>query len=237
MYERVALIIPAKGDSERLPGKNKLKINGKPLWEIALEKAYKLREQLLNAQSCKTVAVYVSTECKRIMSDTHSRWPDVGVLHRPRNLSDDFYDVMNWELRDHKLDSFHDLVFHIHCTAPLLSVDSMRKTVCCLLTGIFDSCFTATREVLYTWSSTGGAWFANYPVYGKLPKSQDMRPFAVETHGMYGVRIEKFLAAGNRYCGNVTPVFIPKIEGFDVDDAEDFRIVRKLAGDLSGGSS
>ena len=74
----IIAVIPAKGDSKRLPSKNLLRINGKSLIEYAVKYAEK---------SSKVDSIFVSTDSKEISA--HARQLGVGVIMRGKELGDE----------------------------------------------------------------------------------------------------------------------------------------------------
>ena len=71
----IIAVIPAKGESTRLPGKNLLKINGKSLVEHAVQYA---------KRSKKISSIYVSTDSEAIAE--HAKQLGVGVIMRGSEL-------------------------------------------------------------------------------------------------------------------------------------------------------
>ncbi|MDC0074727.1 2-C-methyl-D-erythritol 4-phosphate cytidylyltransferase [Alphaproteobacteria bacterium] len=71
-------IIPAKESSTRLPGKNMIKLNGKPLIDYSIEAA-------LNSKHINKI--YISTDSDKI--DNHSKQMGLEVIRRPVSLGGD----------------------------------------------------------------------------------------------------------------------------------------------------
>ena len=69
------VVIPAKGNSNRLPNKNMLLINGRPMIDYSIADA---------KASQHVSAVYVSTDSNEI--ESHAYTMGVNVIRRPRNL-------------------------------------------------------------------------------------------------------------------------------------------------------
>lgn len=74
------IVIPARGGSKGIPGKNIFPVNGKPLIEYTLEVA-------LGANLDKT-DIAVSTNSKAIM-DVAEKYKGVHLIQRPDNISGD----------------------------------------------------------------------------------------------------------------------------------------------------
>lgn len=109
---RSIAIIPARGGSKRLPRKNILKLNNKPLIAWSIESA-------LTSQIFSTVAV--STEDLEISSIARSY--GTVVLERPNSLGTDeatCAEVCRWHLKALQEEGhFYDRLYCLYATAPL----------------------------------------------------------------------------------------------------------------------
>lgn len=109
---RVA-IIPARGGSKGVPGKNLLRIAGRPLLGHAIECAYKA--------GCDRVIV--STDCQKIRREAE-RW-GAEVVTRPEELAGDessSQDALRHALRGTDAEA----VAFIQCTTPMLAAADIR---------------------------------------------------------------------------------------------------------------
>jgi CMP-N-acetylneuraminic acid synthetase len=206
----VAIVVPAKGKSERVHRKNMRVLNGKTLLEIALEKALAVAPD----------DVYVSSEAGYVLELGERR--GATSIHRPDGLSDHWYDVMEFELVDQGLADY-EYVFHLHCTAPLLSLRSVRAMVVNTTRGGYSSSFTAIDIAPFCWVDN----IPSYDTY-RLPRSQDMKTISLETHGMYGIRPDAFLNAGHRYPKPFYKHVVNQLEGYDIDSEDDYTALRDL---------
>jgi CMP-N-acetylneuraminic acid synthetase len=71
----IVIVIPAKGASNRLPNKNMLPINGRPMIDYAIDDAL---------ASKRASAIYVSTDSDTIAAHAAAR--NIAVLRRPETL-------------------------------------------------------------------------------------------------------------------------------------------------------
>ena len=231
MCGRLALVIPVKTVSERLPGKNFREIRGKQLWEIAVAKAVRVANHYDNL-NCQ---VFISTDDhKKLAAEgSYTNWPTVCVLQRPIGLSDDWYDLMNWELDELGGQDF-DTVAHIHCTAPFLHRETMQQVIEAITDG-YDSAFTATEETLWPWMCEHGTYEPRYRTWPRLATSQEVGKTVLETHGMYAVRIKRYFEEGQRYPQPCCPVLVQnKAEAIDIDDESDLQLARAVAEGAGG---
>jgi len=112
-------IVPMKGNSERVPGKNLRPIAGRPLFEWVLE-------ALIDAR--RVDHVFVDTDSEKIADEVTARFPDVGIHIRPVELHGDLVPM-------------HDIVAHLasvlpgdaflqtHATNPLLTSATIEKAI------------------------------------------------------------------------------------------------------------
>lgn len=110
-------IIPARGNSKRLPGKNLLNFRGKPLVQIAAEKAV--------SAGCFD-KVIVTSEANEILEIARGI-PGVIASIRPGKLSEDDVradDVIRWELSKNS-ENFDTVVCCLLPTTPLLSPETL----------------------------------------------------------------------------------------------------------------
>jgi len=78
---RVKVLVPMKGHSERVPHKNLRMFNGKPLFSYVIENC-------LNASSVENV--YVNTDSDKIAQAVNEIFPSVHIIHRPETICGDF---------------------------------------------------------------------------------------------------------------------------------------------------
>ena len=221
MHHKVAIIIPAKGGSVRIPNKNIQKLaDGSTLLQLAINKA----------KSISKADVFVSTDSAIIVDQAIDS--QVSILARPLELSDDFYELMRWEFTHLLINERYDYVFHLHCTAPFLKLSTVRGVIDHLLTWDRDSIFTAYPDKLFLWSNVDSPLYDTY----KLPKSQEIPYSFVESHGMYGIKPKVFMSScGHRYPRTIIYP-ISQLEAFDINEKTDLEDARRITGVTSWNS-
>jgi CMP-N-acetylneuraminic acid synthetase len=129
---RVLGIIPARGGSKGVPGKNILKFDGKPLIAYAIEtgkKSGKLSELVVNTEDEVISRVSEEYECR--------------VLKRPKKFASDTSNVIDTVLDTlQKLEaekSFFDAVLLLQPTAPLRTSEDIDKAIEMLESGNTDA--------------------------------------------------------------------------------------------------
>lgn len=121
--KRILAIIPARGGSKRLPGKNIKPLAGKPLIQWSIEAAN---------SSLYLDKVMVSTDCADIANIAKNCSADVPYV-RSAELSDDTatsLDVMLDVLRYYEKEQHHyDLVLLLQPTSPLRTTEDINKAI------------------------------------------------------------------------------------------------------------
>lgn len=218
----ISVVIPAKGESERLENKNLLKIRGKSIVRIACEKCLK----------CKNVDnVYLDTESEDIIRECSDLFKEgLKLIKRPKQLATNF--VGGNELIIYEIHSIEycDLLLHHYCTAPFISADSIDRAIEEFYEKgeKYDSFFTVERLYEYLWDENHNP--INFsPII--LPNSQNLAPLFRETHGLYGIRTNALFKCKTRLGVKPMPIEIPRLEGFDINDGTDLKIVQGLSND------
>ena len=219
----ISLVIPAKGTSERLPGKNLAKINGKSLVRRACERG--LAAKMVDR-------VYLDTEAEANMRECEDLMPEmVRLLRRPRELATNEAtgnDLMMWEL---SVIEPCDVLCQTFATSPMLRPDTIDECLLALDEGWCDSVLTVLKVQEYFW----GRGKYGEPICGfnqrTLPNSVDMEPYYMETHGFYGILTTALRSRATR-TGDCPLLFpVSKREALDINDAEDLWIAERLLDD------
>ena len=210
-------VIPARGGSKGLPGKNIRKFNGKPLVAHMIEAA----------RSASLVdRVFVSTDSEEI-ADIARRY-GAEVIMRPEDISGDT--ASSEEALLHSLKFFDtssgqlpDILIMLQCTAPFTSSEDIDGTIQTLLQNEADSALAAVPFYHFLWrEDSGKASGINHDGKKRL-RRQDMAPQYLEAGSVYAMRVQAFLAEKTRFCG-VTSIYATQEHHrcMEIDDAADF---------------
>ncbi len=195
-------LIPARGGSKGVPGKNRKMINGKPLIVWTIERAL---------QSNKLDKVLVSTDSEEIAHIAEEAGAE--VLMRPAELATDTastQDVMVHALQHHPA----DILVLLQPTSP------------CRSDGLIDSCIEEFQENDYDSLATG--FMCDYKEYGKntLPRQQ-IEGFFYDDGNVYVIRAENILK-GDRYGTKIGRKLISRYENAEIDDEYDFWLLEQI---------
>lgn len=210
------IIIPARGGSKRIPKKNLLDLNGKSLLYYSIKTSLNITDD-----------VYVSTEDKEIKKFSESM--NVNVIDRPKRLAADeskTEDVVEHFLEEVDM-SGDDLFCVVQPTSPLLhfnsilfGVEQMEKS---LDYSKYDSIISVCEDVNYYWDSNGKP--INFEL-GKRKRTQEHQIWFKENGAFYITTKDNFLKKNILQNGNVGFVVMDKISSLDIDDYEDFNLVK-----------
>lgn len=221
---RVVAIIPARGGSKGVPGKNLRRVGGAPLVVRAIQAA---------AGSRSVDDVVVTTDADGI-AETAARH-GATVIRRPAELAGDTASSESALL--HVLDTLRSergedpqVVAFLQCTSPFTRSDDVEAVLAPVLAGEADAAFTAQAFHGFVWrrDGSGRADGVNHD-WRSRPRRQDRPAEYLETGAVYAFAVEGFRAAGHRFFGRVVPVEVPAERALEVDTEADLRLAEALA--------
>jgi FkbM family methyltransferase len=217
MKERqVTALVPMKGQSERVPGKNVRIFCGSPLLCIILQ-------TLQNTECIEKVVVNTDDA---LIAERASAFSKVSIHKRPD------------ELRGHHVSMNaiigHDLgllgeghYLQTHATNPLLLSSTVADAVKAYFDGLdaYDSLFSVTRRQVRLYDSAGAPLNHDPEV---LLNTQDLPPFFEENSCLYLFSRQSFRLAGRRIGRRPKLFTIPHLDAHDIDTEEDFTLSEAL---------
>lgn len=217
-------IIPARGGSKRLPGKNIKLLAGKPLIAYTIEAG--LKSGLINR-------LIVSTENREIAQTAENLGAE--VIIRPDELSGD--EAKTAPVLVHvfkgleKQGYFPDIIVLLQPTSPLRDETVIDAALLKLINSDNDSVFTGTKigKTMPKWKRDyNGKMVALYD-YHFRPRYQEpelMEDMYAENGAFYAIKIDAFKKHGD-FIGENAEIFEmpPQI---DIDTPEDFKKVEKI---------
>ena len=209
------LVIPARRDSKRLPGKNVSLFAGRPLIEWSLS---------LWSQFAGEVDILVTSDDRRV-EDLMSAYPAARFLRRPPELAGDAVtldEVARYVAATQILPTQYLAV--VQCTCPLLSPATARKLLNAVHSSGAASIVAAVRAHGFFWSRGEGDSGADR-LFDERVNTQYSKGLLLRESGAFtATRIEHLVRTGSRF--NDQPLFIeiPREESLDIDDGLDWRI-------------
>lgn len=220
-------IIPARGGSKGVPGKNLRTVGGVPLVVRAVRSAL---------ASSRIDETWVSTDddgIARVAEAAGAR-----VVRRPHDLSGDTATSESALL--HALAVVQDagtdatvLVF-VQCTSPFTRSVDLDHAVDLITSGAADSAFAAveTHEFLWRRTEDGQLVGQNHDAAHR-PRRQDREPDHRETGAFYAMTVAGFRTHQHRFFGRTAVVGVPESTALEIDTAEELALADHLAPLLS----
>ncbi len=211
-------IIPARGGSKGIPKKNIKLLNGKPLIAYTIESALK----------SKLDKVIVSTDCEEIAEV--SRKYGIEVIIRPQALAQDETPTLP-VLQDvvFQLSEKYDAVMTLQPTSPLRTVKHIDEAINLFGNNSAADSLVSVVEVPHSFVSEKLMKFdGQYLVGSTTPKRRQDTQIKYARNGaaIYITKIDKLQEY--IYGGKIIPYFMKKIESFDIDDMEDWKIIERI---------
>ena len=209
------LVIPARRDSKRLPGKNVSLFAGRPLieWSLGLWSLFS-----------DEVDILVSTDDLRVM-DLATSYPAARFLLRPPKLSGDAVTldkVAKFIATTQNLST--DYLALAQCTCPLVSPATARMLLDAVRSSNATSVVAAVREHGFLWRRADGAAEA-LPLFDERVNTQFAKSRVLRESGVFtATRMEHLIQTGSRFASRPLLVEIPREESLDIDDGLDWRI-------------
>ena len=227
---RTLCLIPARGGSKGIPGKNLRQVGGKPLivWTI---------EQALAIQDDGQVDVVVSTDDQEIADVALGAGATVPFL-RPAELAEDTTPTEPVVLHAIEQliasDSRPDTVMLLQATSPLRHSDTLSRALREFRESGADSTVGVVPQAPFLWWATDPPT-ADYEV-DRRPRRQDLTERMLryrETGSVYVTRTEIYLEQHNRLGGRIGLFVMDEVEGVDIDTLHDLAFAEQQLPRLS----
>ena len=214
-------IIPARGGSKGIAGKNVRTLCGKPLIGWTIEAA--LASQLVDR-------VFVSTDDARI-SQVAEHF-GAHVVERPVEISGDTASSESALL--HTLEYLLQNKVHcteltfLQCTAPLTAPEDIDGTVQVMLEQQADSAMAVVPFHYFLWSNTTGSAVGINHDKRIRPLRSEREPQYLEAGAVYVMKAEGFRQARHRFFGKTAMYVMPPERRWEIDDPADWTVAEAL---------
>ena len=199
-----AVFIPIKTNSERVPGKNFLHVDGRPLYTIF---PTVLREVFDH--------VFIDTDSEEV-----KQWAidnGIGVIDRVPELASNAA-TGNMLLRHAVgLHPGYRRYWHAFITSPRITVETVRDMLDKMVRKVdgCDSVFSVKEHHEFFWNANGTP-SSNYRP-DLQPRSQDVSPLYSEVCGLFGLTADAFNVTHTRYGLRPSLHVLPKEQTLDID--------------------
>ena len=215
------VVIPARGGSKGVPGKNLARVGGVPLVARAVQAAV----------AAGLGAVVVSTDDDAIAAVAEAA--GARVVRRPAELAGDTASseaALLHALDEHEsLAGAVDVLVMVQCTSPFVTASEIAECVAAIGAGA-DSAFTAapTHGFLWRRDGSGQAVGVNHD-RATRPRRQDRTPEFLETGAVYAMRTDGFRDRRHRFFGRTVLVETDPGRVLEIDEPADLERARALA--------
>jgi CMP-N-acetylneuraminic acid synthetase len=218
MEQKAHAIFPMRAGSKRVPDKNIRMMNGRPLYEWAIDMAL----------TCEKIdKIILTTDIQEVL-DKYKNHDRIITLERPENLRDNC--DINWVMDDvlNRVDGEHFIQLQV--TSPLLTKETTDNSIETYFDNLenHNTLFSVYPMQLRVFDKD------KKPVNHKLedaPTTQDLDLWYVEDNAIYIFSRSSFNKNNKRVIGQQDlPYLLPisKIDSADIDDEEDFELAELL---------
>jgi len=214
-------VIPARGGSKGVPGKNVARVGGVPLVARAVRAAL----------AAGVGDVRVSTDDPAVAAAAVAA--GARVIERPAHLAGDTASSESALL--HALDVLADegvrpeATVFLQATSPFMEPEPLARAVRRVLAGEADSVLSAFETYAFLWRrGDEGATGVNHDASFR-PRRQEREPHFQETGAFYVLRTAGFRQAGFRFFGRVAIEEVSAARAVEIDDAHEMELARALA--------
>ena len=217
-------VIPARGGSKGIPGKNLQHVGGLSLVARSVRAALDSR---------RVKRVIVSTDDDAIAAEAQAHGAE--VVQRPVAIAGDTASSESALL--HALDTLEQqgplppqLVF-LQCTSPFTSGGQIDRVLEALEDPKINSAFAVMPWHGFLWRNDGRG--INHDPQQPRQRRQDLEPAFLETGAIYAMSTAAFRQSGSRFCAPWKPVVIDDA-GPEIDTPADLALCRSLAALTAG---
>lgn len=213
-------VVPARGGSKSIPGKNIYPINGKPLLAYTLDV---ISDMELNGEAA------VSSDSEKIL-DVARIYPRVTCIKRPSELSGDQAStesvlIHTIEYMYEYYGAAYDAVVTLQPTSPMRRVNTIQSFLKAFEKNIneFDAQLTLSEDRSDFWvRGNDGCYIRLYPNAPR--RRQERKPLYVENSCIYVTKVDSLLETGSILGKKANGFVIPYEEGIDINEPVDLLI-------------
>lgn len=209
---KIVSFIPIKLNNQRLPGKNLMELEGKPLCNYIFN-------TINSVDLIDEKYVYCS-------DDKIKDYIPNGIKYLKRDKYLDGFQVKGLEIIDYFVkDVDADIYVLTHVTQPFTSAESIKKGLEKVMYEGYDSAFSCVKLQDYCWYKGKPL---NYDMKD-IVTTQNLEPVYMETGAFFIFRKEVFTKLHQRIGVNPYMCEISQIEAVDIDTYEDFKFAEAVA--------
>ena len=220
--KKCCAVIPARGGSKGIPGKNIKSLGGKPLLQYTVESLF---------EAACFDQVIVTSDSHEILSVA----ADLGVSTHLRVDEEESNDVVMPDiptiscLKNIAIDIRPEFAFMVQCTSPFVKAETYRRAYETLIKNADTTVFAAHEAHVFLWhESTSGeinSWSPiNHPFHERIGRQFTKNLQVNELGAFYGFKTGSFIEAKHRFFSKAMPVILRADEVIDIDTVEDWEL-------------
>ena len=224
----VSIFLPLRKGSKRVKDKNIKSLPGlkKGLTELKVIQLRKLKNIFSKIYKKNNIEFIVSTNCERVKSYV-SKFKWIKIYNRDANLASD--------------DSLDKLIKHVpsicsgkyilwtHVTSPFFNEYDYINFIKFFFkkkNKSSKSAFSAEKVQKFIFNKKKG-WVSHNYNKKKWPRTQDLPEFYTVNSAAFIAPREIYIKNNDRICRNPIPIISRSDSGFDIDDSNDFNILKR----------
>lgn len=212
-------IIPLRKGSKGIPGKNKKKMLGRPLFSWVLTEAH-----FSNLDE-----IYVFTDDQEILEYIKKEYTwssKIKGLLRSQENADDLASTESAMIEfAEKINYAFDFLCLLQATSPFTKSEDIDKALEQIINEERDSVLSVVKTHRFIWESDGSP--KNYNVFNR-PRRQDFEGLLIENGAIYVTTKKAFLNSKNRVSGSIGLVKMSEDSLFEIDTLSDWIIAENL---------
>lgn len=212
-------IIPIRKGSKGIPGKNKKKMLGRPLFSWVLGEAI----------FSDLDEVYIFTDDEEILAFIAKEYawsPKVkGLLRNEENANDTASTESAMLEFANKINFDFDMLCLLQATSPMTTTANINQAIANMYVENTNSVLSVVKTHRFTWNENGTP--QNYDVFNR-PRRQDFKGLLMENGAIYITTKEAFLTSKNRVSGKIGLIEMPEETLHEIDSLSDWTILENL---------
>ena len=212
-------IIPLRKGSKGIPGKNKKKLLGRPLFSWVLGAAI----------FSDLDEVYVFTDDEEILNfiskEYHWASKVKGLLRNDENANDTASTESAMLEFAEKINHDFDVLCLLQATSPLTTSQDINNSLSQISTEGKTAALSVVKTHRFTWNADGTP--QNYDVYNR-PRRQDFSGLLMENGAVYATTKDAFIKSKNRVSETIGLVEMPEETLMEIDSLSDWTIIESL---------
>jgi CMP-N-acetylneuraminic acid synthetase len=220
------LVVPARGGSKGLPGKNIYPLFGVPLilWTI---------KSAIESQVGDIVVTTDGEDIKKVVSEYNGK--NVSIIDRPHFYASDeiplaptiihAYETLT-EFHEGVFRSSYDVVITLQPTSPFRNAQDIKNAVKIFEETKCDSLLSVIEDHHSVWERS--PWGTVVPVRERQSNRQYERPMYIANGAIFITKRDTLLKQRNRIGGKVEVYVMPFDRSFDIHTKEDIELAECL---------